>query len=366
MNWFSNIVPSPIAIWNADSTPIAFHLGGLEVRWYGLLIAIGFILAIIAIICKLKFFYKVPIDPFYYYCLMAIPACIFGAMFWSACIGDRKWSDFFNFKNGGLAIQGGVITNIIIGLIWFQYILKKPKYWVRDLSTENKMQPVLRQVSTWVYADAIIPAVLIGQIIGRWGNYFNQEVYGQIVNNINYQTWLSTHLPFMYVQGEGQYHHPLFLYESVLNIVGLILIFVVLEFIPKVKVGTISFSYVLWYGIVRMCMEPFRMSQYTFTNTYVMDGLWIAISLICLPLNQFNIISLTRQYRCKLFIKNLILTNGLIYHWIKFKLNSAQKKQDQNLINHYQNWMDQNRKQNQNEHCLFIRKSNEFLYYLGR
>ena len=289
---------------------------------------------------KLKLWYKVKTDPFYYYCLMGIPLAIIGARFWSCCIGDGHWNEFFLFWRGGLAIQGGVIADILLALWWFPFILKKPMYRVRDtlLSPEK---PAVRQVSMWVYADAIVPCILIGQIVGRWGNYFNQEVYGLLITPTDGNMWflnfMSKVLPYMYVNDLGGYVQPLFLYEGMINFVGLIFLYVCMEFIPKVKSGTIGMSYFLWYGIVRISLEPLRYQQYTFDNTYIMTGIWIGLAAIAILLNQLSIIPKTRKYRCKFWIgENIVWWWNSMVHKCSIsscqrKINSLEKKIDKNL-----------------------------------
>ena len=131
-------------------------------------------------------------------CLIGIPVAILGARFWSCCIGDCQWYQFFDFSTGGLAIQGGVVLTVIAALIFFPLILKSNKYKVRDIKTDPQ-DPQVRQVSMWVYVDAIVPCILIGQVLGRWGNYFNQELYGSIISDQSFMAWLRDHLPYMYV-----------------------------------------------------------------------------------------------------------------------------------------------------------------------
>ena len=339
-NLFSPVAPDPSVPYVPGVSNVAFTIGSLSIDWYGIFITIGFVLAIVLSILKLKLWYKVKTDPFYYYCLMGIPLAIIGARFWSCCIGDGHWNEFFLFWRGGLAIQGGVIADIILALWWFPFILKKPKYRVRDalLSPEK---PAVRQVSMWVYADAIIPCILIGQIVGRWGNYFNQEVYGLLITPTDGNMWflnfMSKVLPYMYVNNLGGYVQPLFLYEGMINSVGLIFLYVCMEFIPKVKSGTIGMSYFLWYGIVRISLEPLRYQQYTFDNTYIMTGIWIGLAAIAILLNQLSIIPKTRKYRCKFWIgENIVWWWNSMVHKCSIsscqrKINSQEKKIDKNL-----------------------------------
>ncbi|MBP5257035.1 MAG: prolipoprotein diacylglyceryl transferase [Mycoplasma sp.] len=331
----SLVPPNPSKSWDYDAR-IAFHIGNFTIEWYGIFVAIGFTLAIILATVKLKFWYKIKSDPFYYYCLMGIPLAIFGARFWSCCIGDADWSSFFNIRDGGLAVQGGVIADILLAFWWFPFILKKPQYHVRDTLLAPE-QPVVRQVSMWLYADAIMPCILIGQVIGRWGNYFNQELYGSIIvpseNNMWYLNFLSKVLPYMYIGDypNGNYMQPLFLYEGMLNFVGLILIYVAMEFIPKSKAGSLGMLYITWYSLVRICLEGMRDNQFSFkTGTYTMCGLWLGFSILLLLLNQCNIIPKTRKYRCK-----FILYENTIYFWLILFTNTTLKAKlnKQNYLN---------------------------------
>lgn len=311
--------PSPSHEWEDGVSNVAFHIGNLTIDWYGIFVTIGFILAITLVLIKLKFWYKINTDAFYYYCLMGIPLAIIGARFWSCCIGDASWSRFWRIWEGGLAIQGGVVFDVLLALWWFPFILKKPRYHVRDILLSPE-QPVVRQVSMWLYADAVLPCILIGQIIGRWGNYFNQEVYGNIIapteGNMWFLNFLSNVLPYMYINGSSispcylNYAQPLFLYESMLNFLGLILIYVVMEFIPKIKAGTIGITYMAWYSTIRLSLEGLRAPDYHYKPTYIMCGIWLGLSIILIVLNQCNIIPKTRKYRCKFF-----LWESFIYFW---------------------------------------------------
>ena len=313
---------------------------------------------------------------------MCIPLAIFGVWFWSCCLGDAEWSSFFNLRDGGLAVQGGVIFDILLAIWWFPFILKKPKYNVRDILLTTE-QPVVRQVSMWLYADAVLPCILIGQIIGRWGNYFNQELYGSIItpseSNMWYLNFLAKFLPYMYIS--NSYVHPLFLYEGIINFVGLIFIYIIMEYIPKIKAGTIGLSYIVWYSIARLSLEGLRANDYKFISTYVMCGLWLGVALILLVLNQCNIIPKTRKYRCKFFIyESFIHATKLFFNKFSLKINRAklnkkQKEQNQNIdeINKLEakvNFLSQKCKNIEDRYqkakSSSIRTNYNYLYYLGK
>lgn len=281
-----------------EADAIAFKIGSLDIRWYGIMIFFAFLTAIIFVCIKLWKWYKIPVDPFYWFILMGVPVSLLGARFWSCCIGDTEWQYFFSIFStdrdhaGGIAIEGGVIAAIILGFWWFQFICKKPKYQVR-VEFADKRPAEVKQVSVWLYADAILPAVCIAQAIGRWGNYFNQELFGQLVTDDNLALFLRNCLPFMYIEPSvhapvdvAGYYQPLFFYESIANIFGFLLLYVAFEFIPKHKAGDLAAGYLIWYGILRLSLEPLRNQAYTFTLTYYMSALWIIIGIAIVLINH--------------------------------------------------------------------------------
>ena len=372
----------PSHIWTSDDS-VAFNIGSLPIKWYGIFMTIGFIIAIALAVTKLAAWYKIKTDPFFYFCLIGIPVSIFGSRIWSCIIGDAHWDKFFDFQTGGLAIQGGVALTVIAALIFFPLVLRTNKMKIRDIKTDPS-DPQVRQVSMWVYFDAIVPCILAGQILGRWGNYFNQEVYGQVISasDVGYMTWLRDHLPYMYVSGLDAYVQPLFLYESCANIVGLIFIYVAMEFIPGVKAGTIGATYFLWYGVLRAIMEPFRYGTYTFPSTYVIDGLWIAIALAIIILNQINVIPKTRKYSCMLIMWDKTFAQ---LHRIDYasRVKRLEKKNEELMKNNIQdnqieakNVHDKLVKTSEHynrlvsKHLLrkkdYVRQGNRILYYNGR
>lgn len=267
---------------NNSVEDVAFSIGSFEVRWYGILIFFGFILSIVFISIKIKYWYKVPFEPFFYFIFIAIPVSIIGARAWSYIIGDAKLNNvesFFTqfFRFDGMAIQGGVIFAVISGLIYFPLILAKPKYQIRT-SLDGK--EYIKSVSTFVYADAIAPCILVGQIIGRWGNFINGEVYGSIATPEQLH-WLKVLMPAVYdgmwitENGVTTLHQPLFLYESFANFFVFIFLYVGIEYIKQHKSGDLAAGYFVGYGIVRIIMEPLRAAQFNYAMTYVTTAFMI-------------------------------------------------------------------------------------------
>ena len=110
-------------------------------------------------------------------------------------------------------------------------------------------------MSLYRILDLIIPALLLGQIVGRWGNFFNQEAYGPIVtaNSLSYlPSFIKDNMLI-----NGSYRMPLFLYESILNLIVLITVLIIRK-MPLLKNGYITSLYLVWYGVVRLIIEQFR------------------------------------------------------------------------------------------------------------
>ncbi|MEG1821049.1 MAG: prolipoprotein diacylglyceryl transferase [Malacoplasma sp.] len=347
---------------NAPYVPeaIAFRLGSLEVAWYGIFIFIGFAIAIIAACIKLSKWYKIPYDPFFYFTMIGIPTSILGARLWSFIIGDAKvvndfFREFWLFENGGLAIQGGIIFTIIAALIYFPLVLSKAKYQVKVQSNEEFF---VRKISIWVYADAVIPCILIGQIIGRWGNFFNQEVYGALVENPEVSMgWLKSFMPDVYygmfIGGNpSQFHQPLFLYESFGNFFIFLFLFVGCEFIKFRKAGDIGILYFLFYGILRLIMEPFRSAKFAFVTSIVISALFIIVAIILLVLNHLVFFkNRNRKILYQIWIVS-IFPFKRFYSLLNKEYHNSLLLRDPELSNYgFKNKID------------FIRKDDELMYY---
>jgi phosphatidylglycerol:prolipoprotein diacylglycerol transferase len=179
--------------------------------------------------------------------LIVFPAGILGARLWFVL---SRW-DFYGSNlveilklwNGGLAIQGGVMGGVIAGVIFHK--VKKLKF------------PLLKLF------DIAIPNILIAQSIGRWGNFFNQEVYGACVSRNTLNFIPNFILNNMEVCDIGEVAQPLFLYESIINFIGFILISIIIRRFVKIIIdGELTALYLIWYGLVRLIMEPLRNEMY--------------------------------------------------------------------------------------------------------
>lgn len=221
------------------SRTVVLSLGPLSITWYALLIITG---ALIAYLFSKQRMIKrgYPDFPFSDFFINVLFIGIIGARIWYVIFMYQELYaanpiDIFKIYEGGLAIQGGVIA----ALIYSVYYMKK------------------HNVDILKAGDAIMPTVLIAQALGRWGNFVNQEAFGQIISEEQIN---ALHLPEFIKDGMyigGAYRQPTFLYESVLNILGFILIAYVLSRFLK-KDGCQFAMYFIWYGITRFIVESFR------------------------------------------------------------------------------------------------------------
>jgi len=236
----------------------AFSLfGWRSVYWYAIMIIIGLGLAFvfgIYIARKIGFDENALFDGFIYGALIGI----LGARLWYVAFAWKEgnytflkiFTGFID-EEGGLAIHGAVIAAGI-----FAYFFARK-----------------RKLDIFKLAEMFAPGFLIGQIFGRWGNFFNQEAHGgPIANTVaEGRTFLERlHLPKfiidqMYItEGTTTYMHPTFLYESVWNAIGLAIILIVRKFSKKYWVGDALLFYMVWYGIGRFFVESIRTDALTF------------------------------------------------------------------------------------------------------
>ena len=215
-----------------DIDPIRqFSVGPLTIHLYGVVIACGLVLATMYCMRRSKEFGLTEdhvldgvlwITPFAIACARAY-YCIFS---WEL-YADDPISVFYIWK-GGIAIYGGVL-GAIVGMIVFCRIKK---------------------ISLGATLDLVLMGFLIGQAIGRWGNFFNREAFGAETESFLRMGLLNA------LTGEITYHHPTFLYESLWNALG----FVVLHFLSKKREfdGQIALGYAFWYGLGRTFIEGLR------------------------------------------------------------------------------------------------------------
>jgi len=263
---------------------VAFSIFGLDVYWYGVLIVTGILVALfwgLRVAKKLDVGEDVILDGLIWGIIVGIlGARLWYVIFeWNTYKGDL--SKIFAIRDGGLAIHGAVVAVAI-----FVYFYAKRK-----------------KVNLLKLGELIGPGFLVGQIFGRWGNFFNQEAHGGLVPGATLdaqRAWLENlHLPNfiidqMYItkyipkiSEEVGYYHPTFLYESVWNAIGLLLLVVVRRFSKKYWVGDAVSFYLIWYSIGRFFIEGLRtdplmiggirMAQLTSIILFIIGLAWFII-----------------------------------------------------------------------------------------
>lgn len=216
--------------------PIAFTIGPIPVRWYGIIMTSAFVIGVLLAQYHAKRF---RIDPEHILnmAMYIIPLAIIGARTYYVIF---EWPYYvsnpleaFAIWHGGLAIHGGLIGGVLGGL-----------YYVR----KNGLPFLL-------IGDIMMPSVILGQAIGRWGNFMNQEAHGEVVS----KEFISHFPEFIQKQMfiNGQYYHPTFLYESLWNLLVFAVMLLILYKWRRFD-GQVLFTYMILYSIGRFVVEGMR------------------------------------------------------------------------------------------------------------
>ncbi|MDR6555043.1 prolipoprotein diacylglyceryl transferase [Paenibacillus qinlingensis] len=247
---------------------VAFSLGPIHVRWYGIILGTAALIGLMLAIREGKRFKIVP-DFFMDLLLIGVPSAIIGARIYYVAF---QWADYkdnlwevFMIWHGGIAIYGALI-GAIIGASF--YIRAKGYNFFR-------------------IADILAPGLIVGQAIGRWGNFMNQEAHGGPVEESFLRDTL--HLPNFIVNQmniEGTFYHPAFLYESVWSFVGLLLLLWIRRR-PFLRAGELFLGYFIWYSIGRFFIEGVRTDSLDITGpawlASLMNTLWSPMKIVFEP-----------------------------------------------------------------------------------
>ncbi|MFP8915682.1 prolipoprotein diacylglyceryl transferase [Enterococcus innesii] len=234
---------------------VAFELFGLPIYWYAIIIVSG---VIIAMWLSTREAVRVGLKPddVTDFMLIGLPVSIIGARLYYILFDLQYYIDdpsqIFNIRSGGIAIYGALIA----GGIWLYFFCQR------------------NFISPWTFLDIAAPSVLLAQGIGRWGNFMNHEAFGAEVSRSFLE---SLYIPKFIIDNmyiDEAYRQPTFLYESVWNVIG----FIVLIFLRKktglLKEGEVFLSYLIWYGFGRFFIEGMRTdSLYLFRDIRVSQAL---------------------------------------------------------------------------------------------
>ena len=276
----SDYIAFPALGWKFSISPYLVHnlqLFGLtiNIRWYGVMIAVGFLLAMIYALRSAKRF-GINSDRMIDVVLVSTLIAFVGARLYYVVFSDDRASYFANpisileVWNGGLAIYGGILFAFITGIVMCRW----------------------RKVNTLAMFDLASLGFLIGQGIGRWGNFFNQEAFGCNTNSIfgmsggRIQEWITDQYPsttyfanFGTALDASQPVHPCFLYESVWCLLGFVLLALFAKKIRRYD-GQIFLIYICWYGAERAVVEGLRTDSLVIGNVRVSQILAICCVVV--------------------------------------------------------------------------------------
>ncbi|MFS0783625.1 prolipoprotein diacylglyceryl transferase [Bacillus sp. 1P06AnD] len=238
--------------------PIALDLGPITVHWYGVIIGLGLLLGL-WLALRESDRRGLTKETFLDMILFAVPISIICARIYYVTFEWDYYSahpgDIIKIWNGGIAIHGALIGAVLTAFVFCR----------------------IKKISFWKMADIAAPSVLLGQAIGRWGNFINQEAFGgevsrQFLENLMIPDWIINQ---MYI--DGVYYHPTFLYESLWNFVGVIILLLLRK--VNLRRGEIFLTYLIWYSIGRYFIEGMRTDSLMLTSNLRMAQV-ISIVLI--------------------------------------------------------------------------------------
>jgi len=244
---------------------IALEIGPLSIRWYGVILGTA---ALVGLLLAIREGKRRGIHPdlFLDLILFAVPVAIICARAYYVIF---EWGyykehpeEIVQVWRGGLAIHGALIGSVLTGWLFARY----------------------KKISFWGLADIAAPSIIMGQAIGRWGNFINQEAHGgevsrSFLESLHLPDWLINQ---MYI--DGSYYHPTFLYESLWNLLGFIILLAMRRLNPRR--GELFIFYVIWYSIGRFFIEGMRTDSLMLTDSIRIAQL-IGVVLVVLMLAIF-------------------------------------------------------------------------------
>lgn len=240
---------------NLRINPVALSVAGKDIYWYAILILTGFLAAVFFCTKSAK---KRGINPDHIFDI-ALYGLLFGLIGARAYYVIFDWSsyadnpiDIFKIWNGGLAIYGGLIGAVLTAFVYCR----------------------IKKLNTLEIFDICAPGLFIGQIVGRFGNFVNAEVYGRTTD-----FFLGMSI------NEASPVHPLFLYEAIWNLAGLIIMLALRD--KKTKHGQVICGYFFWYSLGRLFLEGMRDNEYIL---YLVDGILGISQVVSLALVIISIV----------------------------------------------------------------------------
>ncbi len=250
--------------------PILVDLGIIRIYWYSVFIFLAILIGGTVVLKEAKRF-NIPENFMLNLFFWIIPVSLIGArtyyVIFNWSLYSSNFASIFKVWEGGLAIHGAIIAGLVFTILYTQ------KY----------------KVNTLFILDFIVVGLIIGQALGRWGNFFNGEAHGGIVA---YETLKKFFIPDFIINGMkigGNYYQPTFLYESLWCLLGFIVILIIRR-LKYIKIGQVTCSYMIWYGVGRFFIEGLR------TDSLMLGGLRAAqiVSILMVLAGIITVIILGR------------------------------------------------------------------------
>lgn len=234
--------------------PASFRLFGHTFYLYGAIIALGFILGILYCARRSEKFAGISSDAFFDFVLWLIPTAIIGARLYYVLfrLDDYRAHpvDILKIWEGGLAIYGGILAGILLAVLWCRK----------------------KRIPFGALADISVYGLLIGQCVGRWGNFLNREAFGR-------ETTAFCRMGLTLPGGETVYVHPTFLYESLWNLAGFLFLHFYFQKHRRRFDGEVLLLYIAWYGVGRAMIEGLR------TDSLYIGGSGVRVSQLLAALS---------------------------------------------------------------------------------
>lgn len=267
-----NVISFPgLGIGEFTVNPVAFTIFGYDIMWYGIIITLGMLAGFFVALRGAKI-EKIKTDDVLDLAIFLIIFSMVGARLYYVLMTLENYDSFWdviNVRKGGLAIYGGVIAGAIT-----VFIVAKVK-----------------KISAAKMYDMVAPGLILGQVIGRWGNFTNAEAHGT-------ETGLPWRMGILYEGATStKYYHPTFLYESLWNLIGFIIL---MAFYKKKKYnGQIALMYVTWYGFGRFFIEGLRTDSLYFMKSVFGETIRISqvVGALCFIFGIIFMIICSRRAR---------------------------------------------------------------------
>lgn len=251
---------------------IALDLGFIQIYWYSIMILLGLLVGLVFIYMEAKK-QNINTDFLTNLAFYAIIIGIVSARLYYVAFNWDYYSnnifEIFEIWNGGLAIHGGIIG----GGLFTLFYCKKYK------------------VNLYRILDICVVGLIIAQAVGRWGNFFNQEAYGMLTTK---ESLVSLNIPEFVINGmniNGGYYHPTFLYESIWNVIGFIVLIVIRRVLKNLKTGQLTGMYLVWYSLGRIVIEGMRTDSLMLGNIKVaqlVSIILIILGILLIVIRQKN------------------------------------------------------------------------------